>query len=602
MKSKRRLLILAGLLFIALMAVLANPYSRQLLFGPRIQGFPLSVWQDDLRRLGQRAKESSFNGTLKRFGINPPRLDWMRLSDSERETICLSLVDDPKPGVRRAIAWGLALKGPHGPWFQENITLTPGATSKDAFAALLRLLDDANEIVRDSAASNINPYHTSATGAAEQIKAFLINDDPQRRILALEVLAKCPIQKDALESYIPVLVKMLDDSDPKVRTAAATQLGSPRLRKRRTAKAAVPKLRDCLLDPDPLCRVETAHALWNLQGDQAAVVSIFREALGNPSKEIRRVAINHLRSMVNVCPELWDELARCATNDEDIGVKYWALQDLGNCDRRAVPVLIAIVAGRELGTTYYRNALEALGNLGSESKEAVPFLLSQLFSDGNGIAKTRIVEPLGEIGPEAREAVPALLALLTNAKDGDLRAAVAVALGKIGADDPGVVATLVALLDTDEYDAIQALSYVGSKAKDAVPAFLRLLQTPGGKPFLVSALGNIGPEARTAVPELLRMLRGSSYPYDAQLIIVALGQIGHDATNVVPALLPYLRNNSAGFAGVPTATAKALARFGPEAQAAIPALTTLLDDDDEELAEAAAMALTAIDPVRYPKR
>ncbi|MCI0741841.1 MAG: HEAT repeat domain-containing protein [Gemmataceae bacterium] len=46
---------------------------------------------------------------------------------------------------------------------------------------------------------------------------------------------------------------------------------------------------------------------------------------------------------------------------------------------------------------------------------------------------------------------------------------------------------------------------------------------------------------------------------------------------------------------------RALGRFGPQAKDAIPDLVPLLDDDREDIAEAAAAALAQIDPARFPR-
>ncbi len=68
---------------------------------------------------------------------------------------------------------------------------------------------------------------------------------------------------------------------------------------------------------------------------------------------------------------------------------------------------------------------------------------------------------------------------------------------------------------------------------------------------------------------------------------------------MVPALLPLLKEK---YYSIRLTTVQALARFGPQAMDAVPALVLLQDDDDDEISDAAVEALSAIDPERFPKK
>ena len=587
MKSKRRLLILADLLLIVGLVVFGNPYPRQLLFGPTIQGVPLCAWQEDLRRqYAPSVTDRYWSRVIKWFGVKTAPIDWQNVSNSERVTIAISLADDPSPKVRQAVCRGLYM-----------------ATSKEAFAALIRLLDDEKEKVREQAAISLRSVNPSnIDGAADRIKPFLKHSDPHRRILAIGCLGWSPLHKDSLAAYVATLKGMFHDSDAKVRAAAIERFGLGTLKNRRTVKAIVPMLREHLLDTDPICRIEAACALCNLRSASPDVLAVLRAGLADGNPRHRLAVVRRLLFMGNVCAKVFDELVICAKMGDVWEAKNSAIKALGNCGKRAVPFLTAHM--RDPKSEAPNTALEALGVIGAEASDAVPFLLTKLANDDERLSEWSLVEVLGEIGPSAKAAMPALLAMLAEKKQTSFRQHVIVALGKTcgGAED--VIDRLIAFLNEGaegemvlHYAAAEGLAHAGPGAKKAVPSLIRWPKSSeSGIHHYAAALGSIGAEAKEAVPELIIRLGDGN-----ALVIKALGQIAHDAPKVVPALLPFLNAKYEPHWRFRTIVVQSLAHFGPDAAAAIPALTTLLDDDDEELAEAAAAALAAIDPARYPK-
>ena len=71
-----------------------------------------------------------------------------------------------------------------------------------------------------------------------------------------------------------------------------------------------------------------------------------------------------------------------------------------------------------------------------------------------------------------------------------------------------------------------------------------------------------------------------------------------DANKVVPALMDALKDKDGD---VRWSAAIGLGYFGEEAQAAVPALQAVAHDSDARVREAAGVALSRIDPARFPK-
>jgi hypothetical protein len=108
------------------------------------------------------------------------------------------------------------------------------------------------------------------------------------------------------------------------------------------------------------------------------------------------------------------------------------------------------------------------------------------------------IAPLGEIGPEASRAVPVLKALLEDV-DLDIRRSAAEALCRIETPSPTGIAVLVRLPESGaDESALDSLAGLGPKAKDAIPALLRILrQEPERVPEVARALRRIDPEPAT---------------------------------------------------------------------------------------------------------
>jgi len=86
---------------------------------------------------------------------------------------------------------------------------------------------------------------------------------------------------------------------------------------------------------------------------------------------------------------------------------------LGWCGPRAMPVLLQTFNDPNANTSLLLSAIEALGRIGPEAKEAVPALIKTL-EDKDWNVRVCTAWALGQIGPEAKAAAPALCKLLED--------------------------------------------------------------------------------------------------------------------------------------------------------------------------------------------
>jgi hypothetical protein len=104
----------------------------------------------------------------------------------------------------------------------------------------------------------------------------------------------------------------------------------------------------------------------------------------------------------------------------------------------------------------------------------------------------------------------------------------------------------------------------------------------------IYALAFIGPSAKEAVPSLLDWATNAGYNVRA-LAMKALGEIHAEPDRVVPVLINLVRDGQGE-------AAEALAKFGPDAKLAVPALIELLNGESWHAKPYATNALKRIDP------
>jgi HEAT repeat protein len=113
---------------------------------------------------------------------------------------------------------------------------------------------------------------------------------------------------------------------------------------------------------------------------------------------------------------------------------------------------------------------------------------------------------------------------------------------------------------------------------------------------LLCLLACVGCGRKKSTAELLQDLKGSQ-ERDRLIAVRLLPQHKGDAAQVVPALIEAVKNKAVD---IRLSAAIGLGSFGEQAKDAIPALQEAQKDRDRRVREAAGIALSRIDPERFP--
>ncbi len=237
------------------------------------------------------------------------------------------------------------------------------------------------------------------------------------------------------------------------------------------------------------------------------------------------------------------------------------------------------------------NAAYALGEIGPAARAAVPALIRAMGrrEDGQDEFLEYAVRALGRIGPEARAAVPALHRLLGERNDVFDHAVWA--LDRIGS--PAVPFLLDRFLrDGDPYIGA-LLAFSGPRARAAVPA-LRAALADKRVAFRINAaivLARIDPSATDAIPVLIEGLKPHDEPLEIGDVSPALARFGPDARAALPALIGWVNDGTSD-----TCVLEALVKIDPEGKECVPALIRALGHEDGDVVRVAANCLGLLGP------
>ncbi len=397
---------------------------------------------------------------------------------------------------------------------------------------------------------------------------------------------------------VPALVEALKHEEGRVRAEAAEELGLIG----RPARAAVPALFRALKDTDGLVRLRAAGALAQLDPKHPAALPALLQGMQEKEAKMRKAAAESLGDIGPEAKAAETALVE-ALRDADLGVRWAAAEALGLVGpeaHAAVPALAKALKDREILAA----VAAALGQIGPAAKDAVP-ALSEVLKEKDRALRWVAAVALVRIDPSAAGPASRLFAEALNNPDERARYDVMIYLSRMGSAAKEAAPDLAALLRHRDpairANAVRGLASIGFQASAVLPALVEALQDENQHIRYLAALtlGDAGPKAKAALPALAARLNdGECWPRITAAR--AVWRIGGDTKAAVPILIAAARGVGVArevFGPYPRIYAIVeLGEMGAQARGAIPALTTALKDQVEDVRKAAAAALKKIDP------
>jgi hypothetical protein len=140
-----------GTLGVAVLILLLNPFTRQAMFGPKIQDLPLCYWQDNFRYYALRGSQRDTPTTILCQWLGFKRHEVWGLPERKFDVlpVLLSLTDDPEPRVRERVASALGR----------------GFAPDECAPTLNHMLDDPEAAVRAAASKSLARVYPESAAA-----------------------------------------------------------------------------------------------------------------------------------------------------------------------------------------------------------------------------------------------------------------------------------------------------------------------------------------------------------------------------------------------------------------------------------------------------
>jgi HEAT repeat protein len=287
------------------------------------------------------------------------------------------------------------------------------------------------------------------------------------------------------------------------------------------------------------------------------------------------------------------------------------LAALGPKDREAVPALRAALADKR--TQVRISAAVALANIDPSAVEAIPVLIEALkqFDPEEQGAEVLDVgwvpRTLARLGPRAKAALPVLIAIVKKVPEFPELLKTLVQIDPEGTECVPVLIDALERENSDYVDvAARCLGLLGPRANASVPTLVKTVMRDfpehvhlgeelSPQASAARALRRIGPPVKSTIPILTRVLKqclivemdvgGPWHDYcAAEAVAQVLGSFGPEAQAAIPALIEAVRSREKDDMNlrVRRAAMLALGEIGAEARVAVPVLRQVLEEFGEK--------------------
>ncbi len=467
------------------------------------------------------------------------------------------------------------------------------AADTAAVTAAIGELQEADWQLRERAAKSLGESGDTGSTVVSALTAALQDDDSRVRRAAATALGQ--LGSKASKS-VPSLVGLFDDVDAGVSAAAAAAIGNMGSR----ASRAVPELSALLSHEDKRVQIAAAEALGKIGPRAEKGAQELGKQLESRDPGVRIAAAESLGKLGSGASKYSSRLVQLL-DDRDAQVRTAASTALVRIGKGAVPPLLRSLNKGD--PVFLQAAVETLGDMGSV---AVPGLVKSLQETHGQLLERRYAAlALARIGAANRRVIPALIESLDDDKP-DIRAAALEALGQIGPAAETAVGRLIAT-SADQGEPLEvresALAAMARIAPaDAAVNKALVAAVADGNPgiykaavaALVEARARLSSGSQPGIAGLVQQLESGS---EASRLAAArkLGEYGSFAVAAVPGLTSVLADRDNNL-DLRTAAAMSLGLIGPEAESAVPELIRTLEDGSELLRDTALVALDRIGP------
>jgi HEAT repeat protein len=326
------------------------------------------------------------------------------------------LMDDMDSGAREAVpvlVTALKDKDGHIRGIAAGVLSEIGPAARGAVPALIETLKDKVDDTRGSAAEALGAIGPAARAAVPALTQAL--KDRKSWVRRMAAIALWKVSRSAKES-LPILIRVLRDK--RNRWLNSYQIPPVLGEMGPKAKVAVPALRSVIHDGYPEGNLLIAEALWRITRSAKESLPVLVRALrGSPPWQYTEHAQERAARILGALgPRAKPAVPalRTALRDKEPEVRMAAAGALWNVTgsaRVSVPILIqelVVESPSNRGDYSRSHAAQALGQMGVDAKEAVPYL-SRALRDRDGSVRLAAAQALGRLGPQARAAVPALI-------------------------------------------------------------------------------------------------------------------------------------------------------------------------------------------------
>lgn len=333
-------------------------------------------------------------------------------------------------------------------------------------------------------------------GDPKKIVATLIKDlkseDDGTRLQAVIQLAEFG---EFAEGAVPGLIEALQTKDEDLRLNAAIALG-------KIGKPAVEPLGELLGSKDDDTRFYTIWALGWIGPEAKSTSGAVIRAMADKNDGVRRKAAYTL-GRINPEPAAAIAALIEAFEDKQEDVRHAAAEGASKFGQAAVKSLTEVLKSEK--STVRQQAAHALGEIGSDAKDAVPALKEALLSAPKGDTPNLYADALGKIG---KAAIPALNEALKS-ENAEVRGVAIHALAKVGSE---AVPHLVDALGSKKIDVRRLVPQVlgpmriGDKMVVLGLAFALKDEDEQVRLGCLNALQWLGPTGKLAAPHLQNAL------------------------------------------------------------------------------------------------